>query len=113
MIPLLFAAAVAGAPASRTITTFVTKGEAAPACARLLTQTVAPDGVPFKKLGELPEAVQEHAVWRTVSGCPVREVVWRGQTYYVGGSEPVVDRRPLAGSRMPRRDSVPDNRPNR
>jgi hypothetical protein len=43
----------------------------------------------------------------------VREVVWRGQTYYVGGSEPVVDRRPLAGSRMPRRDSVPDSRPNR
>ena len=112
MIPLLFAAAVAGAPASPVITTFVTKGEATPACARLLTQTVAPDGTPFKKLNELPPKVEEHAVWRTVGGCPVREVVWNGQTYYVGSNNPVLDDRPLTGNRMRRYSSAPDSAPN-
>src|SRR5215471_17232953 len=112
MVPLLFAAAVVGAPAKPTISTFVTKGETTPACAKLLTQTAAPDGTPFKKLNELPEAVQEHTVWRTVEGCPVREVVWQGQTYYVGSSNPVVDSGPLTGNRIRRYSSAPDNTPN-
>jgi hypothetical protein len=111
MIPLLFAAAVAGAPASPSITAFVVKGAETPACAKLLTQTAAPDGTPFKKLDELPEAVQEHAVWRTVGGCPVREVVWQGQTYYVGSSNPVLDSGPLTGNHLRRYDHVPDNGP--
>jgi hypothetical protein len=110
MIPLLFAAAVAGAPASPPIATFVRKGDATPACAKLLTQTVAPDGTPFKKLDELPPEVQEHAVWRTVGGCPVREVVWGGQTYYVGGSNPIVQAGPDTGSRIRRYSTAPDGR---
>jgi hypothetical protein len=113
MIPLLFAAAVAGTPANPSITAFVVKGAGTPACAKLLTQTTAPDGTPFKKLGELPDAVQEHAVWRTVGGCPVREVVWNGQTYYVGSSNPVLDSGPLTGSRMRRYSAAPDNTPNK
>jgi hypothetical protein len=35
----------------------------------------------------------------------VREVVWEGQTYYVGASNPVVDTSPLVGNRILRRDS--------
>jgi hypothetical protein len=105
MIPLLFAAAVAGAPASPPITTFVVKGDLTPACAKLLTQTVAPDGTRIKKLNELPPAIEEHAVWRKVSGCPVREVVWEGQTYYLGSSDPVFDTEPLQGNRIRRRDN--------
>ncbi len=44
-------------------------------------------------------------MWRTVSECPVREVVWEGQTYYVGSSNPVLDSAPLQGSRVRRYDS--------
>jgi hypothetical protein len=97
MIPVLLAAAIAGAPANPPIATFATRGEATPACAKLLTQTVAPDGTPFRRLDQLPPKVEEHAVWRTVGGCPVREVVWEGQTYYVGWSNPVVQSGPLTG----------------
>lgn len=104
MLPLLFAA-VAGAPANPPITTFIAKDALTPACAKLLTQTAAPDGTPFRRLDQLPPKVEEHAVWRTVSGCPVREVVWEGQTYYVGSSNPVLDSGPLQGSRIRRYDS--------
>jgi hypothetical protein len=58
------------------------------ACAKLSTQTVAPDGLPLRKLGDLPGAIMEHAVWRTIAGCPVREIVYYGQTYYVQGANP-------------------------
>ena len=105
MIPLLLAAAVAGAPASPSITTVIVTDHPTPACAKLLTQTAAPDGTPFRRLDQLPPKVEEHAVWRTVNGCPVREVVWEGQTYYVGSSNPVLDSGPLTGSRILRRDS--------
>jgi hypothetical protein len=105
MIPLLLAAAVAGAPANPPITTLVVKGDVTPACAKLLTQTAAPDGTPFRRLDQLPAKIEEHAVWRTVGGCPVREVVWQGQTYYVGSSNPVLDSGPLTGSRIQRRDN--------
>lgn len=112
MIALLFAAAVAGSPATPRITTFVIKGDTTPACAKLLSQTTAPDGTPFKKLGELPPGVEEHAIWRTVAGCPVREIVWQGQTYYVGSNNPVLDNGPLTGSRMRRYSAAPDSPPN-
>jgi hypothetical protein len=105
MIPLLFAAAVAASPAPPKIVTWAVKGDATLACAKLLTQSTAPDGTPFKKLGELPPEVQEHAVWRTVDGCPVREVVWQGQTYYMGASPPKVEAAPDTGSRMRRYDN--------
>ena len=63
------------------------------ACAKLDQQTVAPDGVRiFKKLNELPWGVMEHAVWRTVGGCPVREIVFGGQTYYLASAAPHVER---------------------
>jgi hypothetical protein len=63
------------------------------ACARLNNQAVAPDGVRiFKKLNELPWGVMEHAVWRTVGGCPVREIVFDGQTYYLVSGNPQVER---------------------
>jgi hypothetical protein len=62
------------------------------ACAKLAEKTVAPDGVPLKKLGELPPGLLEHAVLRTVNGCPVREIVFAGQTYYLQGSSPQIER---------------------
>jgi hypothetical protein len=63
------------------------------ACARLATQTVAPDGVPLlKRLDQLPWAMLEHAVWRTVGGCPVREIVFGGQTYYMTSASPRIER---------------------
>jgi hypothetical protein len=63
------------------------------ACARLDQQTVAPDGVRlFKRLDQLPKGVLEHAVWRTVSGCPVREIVFDGRTYYVTSANPLIER---------------------
>ncbi len=68
-------------------------GQLPNACARLENQTVAPDGVRiFKKLNELPWGVMEHAVWRTVGGCPVREIVFAGQTYYLASGNPQLER---------------------
>jgi hypothetical protein len=62
-------------------------------CAQLDTQTVAPDGVPlFKRLDKLPWGVLEHAVWREVGGCPVREIVYGGRTYYVTAGNPQFER---------------------
>jgi hypothetical protein len=76
------------------------------ACAALETRTVAPDGVPLlKRLDQLPEAVRERAVWRTVEGCPVREVRYEGQTWYVITANPMLDSRPLQGSRIRRYDA--------
>ena len=58
-------------------------------CAKLDTQTVAPDGVPLlKRLDKLPTGLLEHAVWRRVGGCPVREVVVGGQTMYLASPSP-------------------------
>src|SRR6516164_3807520 len=106
MTPLIFAAATAmsvvipsgGAlppdahfPDAVTLPLLQRNALAASACAKLNTQTVAPDGVRiFKKLNELPWGVMEHAVWRTVSGCPVREIVFDGQTYYLVSGNPQV-----------------------
>ncbi len=102
MTPLLFAAALAVTPARRPSLTSPCSpacarwraplrnfGQLPNACAKLENQTVAPDGVRiFKKLNELPWGVQEHAVWRTVGGCPVREIVFGGQTYYLASGNP-------------------------
>jgi hypothetical protein len=106
MTPLLFAAALAVSPAApqpgfnlqpglHTLQAPIRSfGPAAAACGRLGAQTVAPDGVKiFKKLNELPWGLMEHAVWRRVGGCPVREIVFGGETYYIVSSDPVT--RPL------------------
>ncbi len=60
----------------------------AEACAALVSKTSASDGVPFRRLDQLPQGVVEHAVLRSVEGCPVREVSYGGRTYYVGPSIP-------------------------
>ena len=68
-------------------------------CNRSTTQTLGPNGAPLQKLTELPPGVEEHAVLRMVNGCPVREIIFAGQTYYLdaptGGLE-----RDLRGSRI-------------
>lgn len=100
MTPLIFAAALAGSPAFTGPANGQDLAKAAEAaCASLTTQTVAPNGVPFKKLGDLPWGVFEHAVWRKVEGCPVREVVYRGATYYVQSSLPKLDSSPAVEGR--------------
>ena len=118
MIPLLFAAAIVASPivvqpAQAYDPDFVrplappkviTIGpDTKEACAKLATQTVAPDGVPLRKLGDLPGAIMEHAVWRRIAGCPVREIVYNGETYYVGGTNPKLEEN-LQGSRIKRRN---------
>jgi len=105
MTPLLFAAALAVSPAAsqpdfnlqpglhRLQAPIRNFGEPPAACAKLDSQTVAPDGVRiFKKLNELPWGVMEHAVWRTVGGCPVREIVFGGETYYLASGNPQIER---------------------
>jgi hypothetical protein len=74
-------------------------------CAKLETLTAAPDGTPLlKRLDQLPEAVREHAVWRMVEGCPVREIRFQGQTWYVVTAKPQLDSGPLRASRGPVRN---------
>jgi hypothetical protein len=109
MIPLIFAAAVTLSPAAAQpspgldaglaraplprITSFsIVAPNPLAACAKLAEKTVAPDGVPLKKLGELPPGLLEHAELRSVNGSPVREIVFAGQTYYLQGSAPQIER---------------------
>lgn len=73
-------------------------------CGKLGAQATAPDGVKmFRRLDQLPRGVMEHAVWRTVAGCPVREIVFDGETYYVTSADPKLERGPAVGPRT-RRD---------
>ncbi len=108
MTPLLFAAALAvspgadptyqplqlfGSPMQRTAPGRIIQPPAAGACAKFATRTVAPDGVRFfRRLDQLPWGVMEHAVWRTVDGCPVREIVFGGQVYYMASATPQIER---------------------
>ena len=104
MTPLIFAAAVAGSAAFLPPSANAQADAFAAACAPLMDHTVAPDGTPFRKLNELPPGIYEHAVWRVVNGCPVREVVYKGQAYYIGPSIPRFDDRPLTGGHLARRN---------
>ena len=82
------------------------------ACAQLFAQAVAPDGVRLlKKLDELPRGWLEHAVLRMVGGCPVREIRYEGQTYYVGPATAALEKGPDVGSHMRRYDQSPDKAP--
>lgn len=104
MTPLLLAAAVVSSGAFTANPPAVQERlDQARACERMSTQTVAPNGVPFRKLGDLPWGVLEHAVWRKVEGCPVREVVYKGQTYYVGPSIPKLESGPAVEQRLTRK----------
>lgn len=118
MTPLMFAAALAlspaapsGQPSDRDFVAplpRLTAPAPAAACAKFATQAVAPDGVRFfKKLNELPWGVIEHAVWRTVSGCPVREILYEGETWYLASNPPQLESGPATEGRMRRRSSAP------
>ncbi|HEY4031423.1 MAG TPA: hypothetical protein VGM25_13825 [Caulobacteraceae bacterium] len=73
-------------------------------CNKLGTRTAAPDGVRmFKRLDQLPKSVMEHAVWRSVGGCPVREIVFEGRTYYVASIDPRIERLDPASQRIQQR----------
>ena len=81
------------------------------ACARLTTQAVAPDGVRFfRRLDQLPWGVLEHAVLRTVAGCPVREIVFEGRVWYVASGIPRAERLDPAMRAPIQRDDHPDGR---
>ena len=121
MIPLIFAAAVALAEPIQQppgVTARVLTFRAAPmgplglfgkptvdangklvSCNRSVTQTLGPNGSALKKLTELPPGVEEHAVLRMVDGCPVREVVYAGQVYYLDAPNGSLER-DLRGSRI-------------
>ena len=114
MTPLLFAAVVALSPAAAPSTQpldpafskppvigVLRDGAAARLCALGTVAIIGPDGAPLKKLNELPPGLVEHAVLRVVNGCPVREVVFAGQTYYIGAADPHGVER-LAGARIVR-----------
>jgi len=103
MTPLILALALAASPTAVQPSNPET---AVAACAALMNHAVGPGGVVFKKLNELPPGAAEHAVWRTVAGCPVREVVHQGRTYYLDPAVPRLDNRPLTGDRLTRRYSV-------
>lgn len=70
------------------------------ACTRLTEKTAYETGAQFKRLDELPWGLLEHAVLRSVGGCPVREVVYQGRTYWVPGTAPQVNRANPMGERL-------------
>jgi hypothetical protein len=73
-------------------------------CSALMQTAKQIGSVPLLRLDQLPPGMVEHAVLRTIAGCPVREIVWHGQTYYVAPtSPPVLDAEPLRGSRIKQR----------
>lgn len=61
-------------------------------CQNKAVQTLGPDHSALKKLGELPPGLEEHAVNRIVDGCPVREIVSGGSTYYLDVPAPALER---------------------
>ena len=47
-------------------------------------------GPMLKRLDQLPPSLAEHAVLRTIQGCPVREVVYEGRTVWIQPSAPTI-----------------------
>lgn len=103
MIPLLFATALLTAPIQHPFDTpaaspLLTTPPSAPAsvfikpdllksprdCSEFAVKTAWSNGGQAKKLADLPPGLMEHAVLRTIHGCPVREIVFAGGTYYLG-----------------------------
>jgi hypothetical protein len=70
------------------------------ACTRMIQQTADDGRAKLKRLDQLPWGLIEHAVLRSVGGCPVREVVYQGQTYWLQGTQPQVDRANPMGERL-------------
>jgi hypothetical protein len=99
---LLFAGAAASAeatPVSPAMQREETAARALQACGALALRTTGPNAVRLKRLGDLPPGVLQHAVLRVIDGCPVLEVRWQRQTYYVPS--------------LPRVHKVPADRPSR
>jgi hypothetical protein len=67
------------------------------ACAHISQKTVDQHGAKLRRLDQLPWGLIEHAVLRSVGGCPVREVVYQGQVYWVPGTAPRVGRADPSG----------------
>jgi hypothetical protein len=85
MLPLILAAAVAGAPL-----------KAPPDCSPPQVKTLAPAEPPqTRKLGELPDAMQIRAVMRSIGGCQYQDVarfhVSTPGPYYPSGTLAPVD----------------------
>jgi hypothetical protein len=115
MTPLLFAAALALMPPSQhpldgpnaspllkdlprlaagsPVRSFVLKDLPARDCSQFAVKTAWSNGGKATKLADLPPGLLEHAVLRSIHGCPVREIMYAGGTYYLGvpdtGVEPV------------------------
>lgn len=115
MTPVLFAAALALLPPSQhpldgpnvspllrdlpkvsggpSIRSFVLKDLPQRDCSDFQVKTAWSNGGKATKLADLPPGLMEHAVLRSIHGCPVREIVYAGGTYYLGvpdsGIEPV------------------------
>jgi len=62
----------------------------AQACAALAEKTAQTGDSPFRRLDQLPRALPLLAVLRTVDGCPVVEVRYRGRNVWVAPSIPKV-----------------------
>jgi hypothetical protein len=76
----------------QTIRSFVLKDLPMRDCSEFAIKTAGPDGTTLKKLGDLPPGLPEHAVLRTIHGCPVREIMYAGGgTYYLGVPQPAVE----------------------
>jgi hypothetical protein len=88
MAALVIAGAALPAAAQTQTPNAATVAQATAACKALEQKTAHEGAVQFRRLDQLPPGVLEHAVLRTVAGCPVREVRYRGQTYYVSPSIP-------------------------
>lgn len=56
----------------------------APDCSEFAVKTAWSNDGKVTKLADLPPGLLEHAVLRTIHGCPVREIVSAGGTYYLG-----------------------------
>ena len=59
------------------------------ACRALEMQTSQIGTVPLKRLDQLPQGVLQHAVLRSINGCPVAEIVLNGRIQY-GVSIPTI-----------------------
>lgn len=77
------------------------KGAALSACRDLVAHADDLAPIKLRRLSELPPGVLVHAVYRVVRGCPVAEVLIKGETYYVPS---VVRREDGPAKRITRRD---------
>ena len=73
------------------------------ACADLAAHADEFAPAQLRRLAELPPGIVTHAVYRVVRGCPVAEVLIKGQTFYVP-SVVQWDGGPVTGSRIARHD---------